>query len=108
MSAYSIVGRIFPRAVRLCFRVLITNQQTAQLCIIAAQTAAFADVHLCSIKHSLYHVLQALGGGGIAAVRDMEPAVGVAVFLEFQHDALQRTMLTTGLAENIQLSASLA
>ena len=34
----------------------------------------------------------------------MEPAVGVAVLLEFQHDALQRTMLTTGLAENIQLS----
>ena len=104
MSAYSIVAEFFPRVVRLCFRVLITNQQAAQLCIIAAQTAAFADVHLCSIKHSLYHVLQALGGGGIAAVRDMEPAVGIAVLLEFQHDALQRTMLTTGLAENIQLS----
>ena len=65
MSAYSIVGRIFPRVVRLCFRILITNQQTAQLCIIAAQTAAFADVHLCSIKHSLYHVLQALGAAGL-------------------------------------------
>ena len=48
-------------------------------------------------------MLQALGGGGIAAVRDMEPAVGIAVLLEFQHDAFQRTMLTTGLAENIQL-----
>ena len=31
MSAYSIVGRIFPRAVRLCFRGLITIQQAAQL-----------------------------------------------------------------------------
>ena len=32
---------------------------------------------------ALYHVLQALSGKWIAAVRDMEPAVGVAVLLEF-------------------------
>ena len=47
---------------------------------------------------------QALGGGGVAAVGDDHLAVGVAVALQLQHEALQCAVLAPGLAQNVQLA----
>ena len=49
-------------------------------------------------------MLEALSGGGVAAVGDNHPAAGIAVLLEFQHDAFQCAVLPPRFADNVQLS----
>ena len=51
------------------------------------------------------HQLQALGRFRVITVGNVHFAIGKAVILQFQHDALQCTVLAAGLAQHLQLAA---
>ena len=60
--------------------------------------------HLCALEDRLYHVHQALGGGGVAAVGNDDLAVRVAVAFELQHETLESAVLAAGPAEDVQFA----
>ena len=51
------------------------------------------------------HQLQALGSFRVITVGNVHFAIGKAVILQFQHDALQCAVLAAGLAQHLQLAA---